>query len=361
MASMVQERQRALAAALRYAGKKSEIELSCLGEGNINDTYLVHGPGGPFVLQRINSQVFPRPELVVANFQTVTAHLAARDHEDCPQWRDINLIPTELGEPFYKDEVGDVWRSQTYLDKTTTFSTIDSPERARQVGLAMGHFHRLLKGLPPSFLHETLPGFHVLALYLKHFDRIKDRCKPRKSLELAYCLEMVDNYRGLWGYLRKAEEKGLLIPHIIHGDPKASNVLFDLNSGQAVCLIDLDTVRPGLLHYDIGDCLRSCCNPAGENGDDPEDIRFEVDLAREILVGYYDGAGSVITAVDKSYIHDAVCLLSFELGLRFLTDYLDGNRYFKIENPDDNIRRAHRQFRLLADLMELGDIFAGIV
>ncbi len=361
MPPMKRERQRALAAALRYVGKSSEIELSCLGEGNINDTYLVRSTARAFVLQRINSQVFPRPELVVANFQTVTAHLAARAPEDCFQWRDIHLIPTEAGEPFYKDEAGDVWRSQTYLDKTATFSTIDSPERARQVGLALGHFHRFLNGLASSSLYDTLPGFHVLASYLAHFDRIKDLCTSRKSSELTYCLEMVAKYRGSVGSLQRAEERGQIIPHVIHGDPKASNVLFDLNSGLSVCMIDLDTVRPGLLHYDIGDCLRSCCNPAGETGDDPENVRFEVDLAREILNGYYAGAGSLITAVDKSYIHDAVCLLSFELGLRFLTDFLDGNRYFKVENPDDNIRRAHRQFRLLADLMELGDVFAGIV
>jgi serine/threonine protein kinase len=155
--------------------------------------------------------------------------------------------------------------------------------------------------------------------------------------------------------VRQAEVNGRLVPHIIHGDPKADNVLFDRGSGRAVCLIDLDTVRPGLLLYDIGDCLRSCCNPAGEEGD-PDAVRFDVDLAREILTGYYAGAGHLITPSDRASVFDAVCLLSFELGLRFLTDYLEGNRYFRIENDHDNLQRALRQFNLLLALIAKGDI-----
>jgi Ser/Thr protein kinase RdoA (MazF antagonist) len=176
-------------------------------------------------------------------------------------------------------------------------------------------------------------------------------------LELRHCLGIVEKYRKGLNGLRQAEATGRLVPHIIHGDPKAANVLFDRDCGRAVCLIDLDTVRPGLLLYDIGDCLRSCCNPAGEEGD-PEAVGFDADLAREILAGYSTGAGPLFTHRDKALVFAAVCLLSFELGLRFLTDYLDGNRYFKIEHADDNLQRALRQFNLLLALMVKGDVFS---
>ena len=352
------ERERQVrAAALRFVRPGAAVRPERLGEGNINDTYLVKGSGPPFVLQRINSHVFPRPELVALNFAAVTAHLGRRDRRLYPHWQDIRLVSTIDGSPFFRDGQGDVWRAQSYIDKTTTFSCIDTPERAREVGRAVGTFHSLVADLPPASLQETLPGFHVLAVYLNHFDRVRHLRPFRQSLELKYCLDIVEKYRSGMDGLRQAEATGRLVPHIIHGDPKAANVLFDRDCGRAVCLIDLDTVRPGLLLYDIGDCLRSCCNREGEEGD-PEAVDFDADLAREILTGYSTGAGPLFTHRDKASVFAAVCLLSFELGLRFLTDYLDGNRYFKIEDADDNLQRARRQFNLLLALLRKGDVFS---
>ena len=350
-----QERQE-WAAALRFREPDAVFSIARLGEGNINDTYLVEDSGCSFVLQRINSHVFPRPELVVENFATVTAHLAERDRNLCPHWQDIRLISTVDGRPFFRDGHGAVWRAQSYIDKTATFSTIDTPGRARQVGWALGTFHHLLADLPGASLHETLPGFHVLAAYLDHFDRVRHLRPIRQSLELRHCLDIVEKYRTRMHSVRQAEVERRLVPHIIHGDPKAANILFDRDSSRALCLIDLDTVRPGLLLYDVGDCLRSCCNPAGEEGG-PGAVRFEVDLAREILTGYYAGAGQLVTPLDKALVFDAVCMLSFELGLRFLTDYMDGNCYFKIVDEEDNLQRALRQFHLLTALLAIGDVF----
>ena len=349
--------RRVTAAALRFVRPGTEVRTERLGEGNINDTYLVRGAGPSFVLQRINGHVFPRPELVAENFAAVTAHLGRRDRSLFPYWQDIRLIPTTDGQFFFRDRRGDIWRAQSYIDRTATFSTIDSPQRAREVGRAVGTFHRLVADLPPASLQETLPGFHVLAAYLRHFDRVRRLRPSQPSPELRHCLALVEKRRRHMQTLRQAEVEGRLVPHIIHGDPKAANVLFDRDSGRAVCLIDLDTVRPGLLLYDIGDCLRSCCNREGEEGD-PEAVGFDADLAREILAGYSAGAGPLFTYRDRAFVFDAVCLLSFELGLRFLTDYLDGNRYFRIEHEDDNLRRALRQFNLLLALLVKGDDFS---
>ena len=351
-----QERQE-WTAALRFIEPDSVFSIARLGDGNINDTYLVEDSGRSFVLQRINSHVFPRPELVVENFVTVTAHIAEQNRKLCPHWQDIRLISTVDDRPFFRDGHGAVWRAQSYIDETVTFSTIDTPDRARQVGWALGIFHHLLADLPGASLHETLPGFHVLAAYLEHFDRVRHLRPIRQSPELRHCFDIVEKYRTQMYSIQRAEIERRLVPHIIHGDPKAANVLFDQDSGRTVCLIDLDTVRPGLLLYDIGDCLRSCCNPAGEEGGDSCAVRFDADLAREILTGYYAGAGQLMTPSDKALVFDAVCLLSFELGLRFLTDYMDGNCYFKIVNDEDNLQRALRQFHLLTSLLTTGDVF----
>jgi hypothetical protein len=199
-----------------------------------------------------------------------------------------------------------------------------------------------------------LPGFHVLSFYLECFDRVRRVCRVRNSLELRFCLGIVEKYRNRMQVIHQAEREGLLTPHIIHGDPKAANILFDSESDDALCLIDLDTVRPGLLLYDIGDCLRSCCNPGGEEEGDPDAVRFDAELAREIMAGYSAGAGPLFTAYDRANVFAAVCLLCFELGLRFLTDYIDGNRYFRTTDAEDNLRRALRQFRLLATVTENG-------
>lgn len=345
----------AVSAAGRFIEAGSIVRIGRLGEGNINDTYLVEGAGRSFVLQRINPHVFPRPELVVENFLKVTRHIAARNRDLCPQWQDIQLIPTLAGEPFFRDVLNGIWRAQDYLGGTVTLAIIDTPGQARKIGQALGTFHRLLADLPAASLQDSLPGFHVLDSYLEHFDSISLLQQERKSAELEYCLDIVEQYREKAHVLKRAEVEGQLIPRIIHGDPKADNVLFDRGSGQAVCLIDLDTVRPGLLLYDIGDCLRSCCNPAGEKGEG--DVRFDADLGRAILAGYGAGAGPLFGPEDKALVFDAVCLLSFELGLRFLTDFLDGNRYFKTKSPQENLRRASRQFRLLTALTAMGDIF----
>ena len=340
-------------AASRFIDAGSIIRIGRLGDGNINDTSLVEGAGRSFVLQRINPHVFPRPELVVENFLKVTTHIAARNRDLYPQWQDIRLIPTLSGEPFFRDDQGGVWRAQDYIGGTATLAALHTADQARQVGQALGTFHRLLADLPAASLQDSLPGFHVLDSYLEHFESVRPPQQESLSAELVHCLDIVEQYREKAHVLTQEEQQGRLVPRIIHGDPKAANVLFD--RGQAVCLIDLDTVRPGLLLYDIGDCLRSCCNPAGEEGEG--EVRFDVNLARGILAGYGAGAGPLFGPEEKALVFDAVCLLSFELGLRFLTDFLDGNRYFKTATPQENLKRATRQFRLLGALTAMGDIF----
>lgn len=324
--------------------------VTVLGAGNINDTWLVRTGDLSFVLQRLNRQVFPLPQLVMANLATLSRHLAAKVNTSGQRWENSILLPTNDGAPFYTDLHGELWRAVTYIDRTTTHQIIATAAQARQVGWALGHFHLLLADLPARNLHETLPGFHLLPSYLDHFDRVMQGMTIPVNPDLRFCLNFVAARRVGADMLEQARQQGKVRVQTIHGDPKAGNVLFDLATDLAVSLIDLDTVGPGLIHYDIGDCLRSCCNVAGEAAADLSRVEFDLDLCREALGGYFSGAGDLLTEYDRELIFPAVRLISFELGLRFLTDYLAGNCYFKVLHAEENLQRALVQFHLVLSI-----------
>jgi Ser/Thr protein kinase RdoA (MazF antagonist) len=182
--------------------------------------------------------------------------------------------------------------------------------------------------------------------YLSHYDEVRLQTVPAPSPEVAYCENFVSRCRAWASVLEDAKAQGRLPLRIIHGDPKVNNFMLDTATGQAVSLIDLDTVQPGLIHYDLGDGLRSGANPLGEETEEFEAVRFDLDLGRAILHGYLSQARDFLTNNDYPYLYDAIRLIAFELGLRFFTDYLEGNVYFKARHRDHNLVRALVQFRL---------------
>ncbi|MDO9040798.1 MAG: aminoglycoside phosphotransferase family protein [Desulfocapsaceae bacterium] len=324
--------------------------VTVLGVGNINDTWLVRRGDFSFVLQRLSRQVFLHPHLVMANLATLSRHFSSKVNTSGQRWEHSVLLPTNNGAPFYTDHQGDIWRAVSYIDMTTTHQAITTPAQARQVGWALGHFHSLLADLPVQELHETLPGFHILPCYLDHFDRVLSGVTMKNDSELRFCFDFVAARRKGADLLEQARHQGKIRARTIHGDPKVGNVLFDISSDCAVSLIDLDTVGPGLIHYDIGDCLRSCCNVSGEEAADLSQVVFDVELCREVLAGYFSGAGDLLLGHDRELIFHAVRLISFELGLRFLTDYLAGNCYFKVSHEVENLHRALVQFHLVQSI-----------
>jgi Ser/Thr protein kinase RdoA (MazF antagonist) len=234
----------------------------------------------------------------------------------------------------------------SFIDAAETFDTVKDTGHAQEVGSALGRFHSLLSDLVPDRLADTLPGFHITPGYLAHYDEVLGRRSARPSPEVNYGLRFVAE-RWAWApVLANALALGRLSLRPIHGDPKVNNVMLDTATGQAVGMVDLDTVKPGLVHYDIGDCLRSGCNPWGEETGDWEMVRFEPELCRAMLAGYLSLARDFLTDHDYAYLHDAIRLLAFELGLRFFTDYLAGNVYFKARHPEHNLVRALVQFKL---------------
>ena len=327
-----------------------ELEIASLeplGDGNVNDTWLVVSVSGEkYVLQRLNPFVFPDPGLVQDNLCTVTRHLQARLNQSDADFTVLKVIDNGDGAHSYIDQDGAYWRLFSYIDDAQALNTVSTADQAREIGRTLGLFHQLTSSLPPSSLADPLPGFHNTPLYLELYDKLL----PTAQDCAADCRDFIDERRMDVSLLEDARKQGSVRQQVIHGDPKVANFLFSKDLRRVISLIDLDTVKPGLLLHDIGDCLRSCCNPSGEEIWEPDDVVFDQDFFAAMLAGYFENASDLLTVIDKHLIVDSVRLISFELGLRFYSDYLAGNRYFKVENPGQNLFRARVQFALVRSI-----------
>ena len=348
----------AIAQRFVYQGQITEIKP--FGSGNINDTFLVKLEDAPepyFILQRINTEVFQNPRGVMRNMRIFSEHVSCRLGEDLDlreqlgdrRWETPRVLLTQDQED-HCCELGaageEFWRAISFIANSYTLDAIQDTTHAREIGYGLGMFHNLISDLPAQQLIDTLEGFHLAPRYFDQYQTVLAKSSVKRSAEVEDCLRFVSDRHLLIPVLEQAKASGKLPLRLMHGDPKINNILLDQDTDCAVSMIDLDTVKPGLIHYDIGDCLRSGCNPLGEETDDLEAVRFETDLAEAILQGYLSVAQKFLTENDYDYIYESVRLIAFELGLRFLTDYLAGNVYFKAKHPTHNLMRAGVQFQL---------------
>lgn len=319
-----------------------------MGAGLINDTFLVMSGDAGWVLQHINGKVFPNPELIMGNLAVLSWHLSKRGDSDI---RIPALIPAADGTPLVRDPDGGAWRLMELIPEGRTLPTIETPVQAAEVGRALGCFHRLTADLDPGTLAVTLPGFHVTPGYLEHFTRaLKQGGGFCHTEQVRAAIRFVAARRGIVDALEEAKRRDRIPVRVVHGDPKLDNILFDRAGTRALGLIDLDTVQPGLIHHDIGDCLRSCCNRGGESPEGAASAELDLDICRGILESYAVETRSMLTLAEIALMYDAVRLIPFELGLRFLTDHLEGDRYFKVSEPGQNLRKALVQFSLVEDI-----------
>ncbi|NTW34657.1 MAG: aminoglycoside phosphotransferase family protein [Syntrophobacteraceae bacterium] len=340
-------------AAARFSSGHRILDVQPLGNGRINDTFLVSleaDEGHRFVLQRINSRVFRDPEGVMSNMRRVCDHSRRRLKQmglgTDTRFELPRVITTEDGLDLWVDGSGSTWRAISFIEGSRSFDAVQDAEHAREIGWALGLFHAAVSDLPTETLVDTLPGFHVTPEVLMRYDAVLLTAWEPDSPELAHCRRFADARRSSAGVLEEARSQGRLRPRPIHGDPKVSNVMIDEATRRAVSIVDLDTVKPGLVHYDVGDLLRSCCNPMGGEAEDWEAVTFDSELCRAALQGYLEWAESFLTPHDVDCLFDAVRLIAFELGLRFLTDHLEGDVYFKASLHGQNLVRALVQFRL---------------
>lgn len=328
------------------------------GSGNVNDTYLAvfrtTFSEERFVLQKINQNVFPRPKDIMLNLRVITEHVHERLEEEAHLsdriWQLPRIIPSVSGDDFVQDTDGEYWRAISHIASATSYEQVQSMEHAYEAGFVLGKFQQLISDIPPDDLRDTLVGFHVMPDYLKKFDEVLAANEGQQRLnsvpEARRCINFVEARRDWCSVLEDARVAGELLLRPVHGDPKIANIMIDDMTAKGTCIVDLDTVKPGLIHYDIGDCLRSACNPAGEEAADLSSVRFDEDLFKSIMKGYMTFAREFMTDGDKKYLYDCIRLLPFELGLRFLADYLAGDKYFKVRYDMQNLNRARVQFRL---------------
>ncbi|MEB3170201.1 MAG: phosphotransferase, partial [Synechococcaceae cyanobacterium] len=314
---------RAVAERFRIAGPVTSV--APLGNGNVNATFLVRveAPGEPgYVLQRLNTRVFRQPRWVMGNLQTLLGHVAERlareagpgshGRPEAGHWRLPQVVPARDGEEAWVEDGASFWRMLTYVEGSRTVEVPEDAEQARAVGQALGTFHALIHDLPVDTLADTLEGFHVTPLYLAQYRRALAEHRGPVGEELAWAQAFVAEREELAGVLERARERGELRARPIHGDPKVNNVLLDAASGAAIGLVDLDTVKPGLVQWDIGDCLRSACNPLGEETEDWRAVRFEPALAEALLAGYLGAARGFLEEADYAYLVPAIRLIAFE-------------------------------------------------
>lgn len=339
----------ALSAARYFLSDQEINSLEPFGTGNVNDTFLVTlHRGKKLILQRINPAVFPDPKLVQHNMRAVTRHLdqAINNSSDLKKLFIPLVMSSGQDGDTYQDDDGTIWRLVNFI-QGRNLDTIGRPSQAKELGHSLGIFHRLLSTLDPGSLTETLPGFHDTAAYLDQYDNVRLEDTRNLGNEENACHRFIDSRRMLATRLNNIST---LSRCIIHGDPKVANFVFDTDSDKVISLIDLDTVRSGLLLHDIGDGLRSCCNPLGESPPVPEEIHCDPELFSAWLNGYAHEAELLLTKEDKENIVQAARVIAFELGLRFMTDHLAGDHYFKTSYPGHNLFRARVQFQLVQSI-----------
>jgi thiamine kinase-like enzyme len=322
-------------------GKISAIEK--FGGGLINDTYRINTHSkkyAQFILQRINSEVFLQPEWVMENLQVLLAHFDKSNNQQT-QLTLPEIIKTNSTQLIYRDDSLRAWRAISYIENSQSFEKITKVSDAQQIGSALGEFHRRVSDLPDSLLHDTLPGFHITPGCLTEYEQTKPA--KQESPEIHFCREVIAQHQHQANILETAKQQGLLPVRVIHGDPKLNNLLFCKTTQRVISIIDLDTVKPGLVHYDIGDCLRSCCQTNNP-------VQFDFEICKIILSSYLEQVRPFFSGHDYDYLYPAIQLLPFELGLRFFTDYLQGNRYFKVSELEQNLHRACRQFQLMQSI-----------
>jgi Ser/Thr protein kinase RdoA (MazF antagonist) len=344
----------AAAAAFAFPGKP--VAMTPWGSGHINETWAVTLEGGPVrraILQRINLGVFRDPEALMGNITRVTRHLAAKlaGTPDASR-RALTLIPARSGLDLHRDAEGRVFRAYVFVEGARSWDVLSSPRQAYEAAKAFGTFQRLLADLPPPRLAETIPDFHDTPRRLIRLREAVERDARNRAAGVAREIAFVVSREKLAGSLVSLAAAGLLAERVTHNDTKLNNVLLDDATGEGICVIDLDTVMPGLLLHDFGDMVRTAANPVAEDEPDASRVVASVPMFEALVRGWLGAMGNVLTGTERDCLVIAGKLLTYECGMRFLTDHLAGDVYFRIHRDGQNLDRARTQFALVRSLEE---------
>lgn len=338
--------------ALQFHGPRQVRDIQPLGRGHINDTYLVAYHDGPdHVLQRLNTYVFPRPEWVSDNIVRVTQHLRSKvSHLPRPECRCLQVVASHQGPFLHYDEQGHCWRMYQRVQPVTSFDQLQTAQQAYYVGRSFGEFQAQLVDLPGPRLHETIGDFHHTPKRLARLLQVAEGDPLRRRKTAQWEVDFAHQRQSRVEHLIQRHLRGEIPERITHNDTKLNNLLFDEHGLEPLCVVDLDTVMPGLIHYDFGDMVRTGCATAEEDEADLEVVDFDRQFFAGMARGYLEAGQSFLSLAEIEELAFSSILLTLEVGIRFLTDYLEGDVYFKVHHPEHNLQRARSQFALVRRL-----------
>ena len=338
------------------------------GAGHINETYAVYMPSElgdelSYVLQRVNTNVFNDPAGVMDNIFGVTEFMRSviRNEGGNPDRETLSYIKTKNGQNYFEDEKGQPWRCYNFIPDSICYQEVERPEQFYQSAYSFGHFLKQLGNYPVDSLNETIPDFHNTVKRFTAFEQAYHRDIQNRASSCQTECDFVLKRQKDCGILVEKQEKGLLPLRVTHNDTKLNNILFDAENGKGLCIIDLDTIMPGLAANDFGDSIRFGASTAAEDEKNLDLVHFDIELYELYVKGYLDATKDVLTQEELDSLPWGARLMTLECGMRFLTDYLQGDTYFKTAYPEHNLVRARTQFRLVEEMEQVFDKMQEIV
>lgn len=343
------------------------VSARAYGDGHINDTFLVSCTNGDgkvskYTLQHINSNVFPKPAEVMENIVNVTSFLKNKINENGgdPERETLSVLPAKDGKSYYLDQRGLYWRVYPYIGASLTYNMVNKPEDFYKAGKAVGNFMMLLADYPADSLHETIKNFHNTPSRYCDLMKAVEQDKAGRLASVAAEIEFVKSRKEFTEILVKANENGEIPVRVTHNDTKLNNILFDKATDEPICLIDLDTIMPGFSACDFGDSIRVGANTGAEDEKELSLVGIDLLLYEMFTKGYLEACGEALTAKEIELLPYGAKMLTLECGMRFLTDYLNGDVYFKTHYPDHNLVRCRSQFKLVASMEDNWDKMVAI-
>jgi Ser/Thr protein kinase RdoA (MazF antagonist) len=340
---------RAIARQFQIAGEFAGAEP--YGSGHINDTYCVtFNQGGTrvrYIVQRINHDIFKNPVALMENIRRVTEHLAGKmSGEPDASRRVLTLVPAKSGGPVHRDAAGNFWRTYIFIEAARGYDAVENPVQALSAAQAFGRFQKLLADLPSPRLHDTIPDFHHTPKRFANLEKAIEADAANRAKLAQAEIDFALAHKNITSVLLDAK----LPERVTHNDTKFNNVLLDDATGEGICVIDLDTVMPGLALYDFGDMVRTTTSPAKEDERDLAKVKMQFPMFEALARGYLSSAAEFLTPAEKKFLPFSGKLITFEIGLRFLTDFLAGDTYFKVHREGHNLDRCRTQFKLVESI-----------
>lgn len=337
------------------------------GKGHINDTFCVvcktpEGGTARFILQRLSQAAFPHPEEVMENFVGITSYLRREILAEGgdPLRETLSLMKTGDGADFVTDAEGRAWRLMPFIENAECYQSA-TPELFAASGRAFGRFQYMLRDYPARTLHETIPHFHDTEVRFEQFLAALEADKMNRAEGVSPEIQFILRRKADCGVALRALREGKLPLRVTHNDTKLNNILIDRDTHEGICIIDLDTTMPGLAINDFGDSIRFGANHCMEDEQDLTKVNFDISLYEVFTRGFLEGARGSLTSAELEYLPWGARLMTLECGIRFLTDYLDGDHYFHVSHPRQNLDRARTQLKLVKDMEEQFDAMGAVV